>query len=127
MADDKYDRVMIRFDPALGAKIREMARRRGLTMAEYCRTMCSLEVLSEDPAQPFGMVQQQLKEALGEVQTFGELDPQQQGRVLGRTVQALMDVSMTIEQALEWLTALARASDAVTGQRGARRREPLDG
>jgi hypothetical protein len=41
------DRITIGFEPPLGRQIRALARRRGLTVAAYCRLMCSLEVMGE--------------------------------------------------------------------------------
>jgi hypothetical protein len=120
MKETKYDRITIRFDPALGKKIRALAKRKGLAVADYCRLMCSLEVLNEEPEHPFTLVQQQLKETLGDVEAFAQQEPQHQAAVMRRCLDALTAARKAEEQAIAWLQAVARASDAFTRQKGAR-------
>jgi hypothetical protein len=120
------DRITIRFDRALGKKIRALAKRRGLSVAEYCRLMCSLEVLIEEPDQPATLVQQQMKETLTEMEHFGHLDPQHQAALLRRSLEVFTAARNAVNEGLTWLTALIRASDAFTRHRSGRTREPLD-
>jgi hypothetical protein len=125
----KDDRITIRFDRVLGRKIRALAQRRGLSVAEYCRLMCCLEVLNDDPDQPYTLVQQQLKETLSEVEAFAQQDPQDQAVTLHRNLEAIAKlreatkkVNEAADQALTWLYAIGRASDAYTRQHtGAKR------
>jgi hypothetical protein len=121
MKHDKSDRITIRFDPVIGRKIRALAQQRGLSVADYCRTMCMLEVLNEPPERPFTLVQQQLKETLVDVETFGQLDPQDQVDVIRRSLDAVTTVKKAADKAFTWLYAVARASDALTkNQKGDR-------
>jgi hypothetical protein len=116
----KDDRITIRFDPAIGKKIRALAKARGLSVADYCRLMCTLEVLNDQPEQPFSLVHQQLKETLSEVESFGRLEPQDQVDAMRRSLDAITKVKEAADQAFTWLNAVARASDAYTRQKGAR-------
>jgi hypothetical protein len=120
MSSEKSDRITIRFDPVIGRKIRALAKRRGLSVADYCRTMCMLEVLNEEPDQPFTLVQQQLKETLSEVETFTQLDPHDQVAMMRRSLDAITTAKKAADKAFTWLYALASASDASTRQKGAR-------
>jgi hypothetical protein len=114
----KEDRITIRFDRALGKKIRALAAQRGLSVAEYCRLMCCLEILHEEPGHPFTVVQQQLKETLSEVETFGQLEPQHQVDVMRRSLETVTAMRQATNQLFTWLNALVRASDAYTRQKG---------
>jgi hypothetical protein len=116
----KEDRITIRFDRALGKKIRALAAQRGLSVAEYCRLMCCLEILNAEPDQPVSLVQQQLKETLAEVETFGQLDPQHQVDVMRRSLETVATMRQATDQLFTWLNALVRASDAYTRQKGGR-------
>jgi hypothetical protein len=126
--DEKYERITIRFDRKVGRKIRAMAERRGLSMAEYCRMMCSLEILNEDPDVPLD-VYQGLKDALVETEHFAQAPQQSQVDVLRHTLDTIIAVRNAADEAMTWLTALTRASDAYARARqpgGRRRRPPLD-
>jgi hypothetical protein len=119
MKDEKYDRITIRFDRVVGRKIRALAKRRGLSVAAYCKLMCSLEILNDDPDLPVD-VRQQFKEVLGDIESFGQLDPQRQVDVMRRSLDAITAVRKAADQAFTWMNALVRASDAFTRQKGAR-------
>jgi hypothetical protein len=112
----QYDRITIRFDRTVGRKVRALAKRRGLSMAEYCRMMCSLEILNDDPDLPID-VHQQLKEVLADTERFGQADPQSQVNVLRRTLDTITALRAAADEATTWLTALTRASYAYTRAR----------
>jgi len=114
----KDDRITIRFDPALGRKIRDLAKRRGLSVSDYCRLMCSLEVMDDPPKQPFDPVNPQLKETLADTQAFAQLGPQAQLPALRQAVDAVLKLDEATKQAVTWVLAVARAMDAYINQTG---------
>jgi hypothetical protein len=120
MKHDKSARITIRFDPVVERKIRELAKRRGLSVADYCRMMCMLEIVNEDPDQPATLVQQQLKETMSEMETFAQLDPQDQVAMMRHSLDAITAAKKAADKAFTWLYALASASDAYTRQKGER-------
>jgi hypothetical protein len=117
MAETKYDRITIRFDRSLGKKIRELAKRRGMTTSEYCRMMCLLEVLNDQPDNR--LVNAQLKDTLADLQSFAQSDPQAQLPVLREAMEAVEKMREASKSATTWLLAVARAVDAYTNQKGA--------
>jgi hypothetical protein len=116
MKAQKYDRIMIRFDPALGKKIRALAKRRNLTVTEYCRLMCCVEILNDDPDMPVAVLQQ-LKEVLADTERFTQFDPQEQVEAMRRGLNAIEAVQKAAKEAMTWMNALVRASDAYSRAR----------
>jgi hypothetical protein len=118
MKETKYDRITIRFDWSLGKKIRALAKRRGLTVAEYCRMMCLLEVINDEP--DTRLVEQQLKDTLADVEAFARLEVEAQMPVLREAVDAVDKLREASKTATTWLLAVARAVDAYGRQKGER-------
>jgi hypothetical protein len=112
------DRITIRFDRVLGQKIRALAKRRGLSVAEYCRLMCLLEVVNDVPDSH--LVNQQLKETMADMQAFAQRDRAAQLPVLREAVDAVEKLREASKSATTWLLAVTRAVDAYTRQKGGR-------
>jgi hypothetical protein len=114
------DRITIRFPPVIGAKIRALAKEQGLSVADYCRAKCMLDIVNEEPHHAFTRNEYALKDTMAEMQHFAELDPQRQADVLRRSLEAITTVKKAADKAFTWLYAVASASDALTTQKGGR-------
>lgn len=102
----KDDRITIRFDPALGGKVRSLAKRRGLPVAEYCRLMCCLEIMHDDGHHPL------FKESLSEGEAGRQIDPPPQVGAIRRSLEAVTTIKTAADQLMTWLSAVDHASEA---------------
>jgi hypothetical protein len=91
-----------------------------LSVAEYCRLMCCLEILHEEPDHPFTMLHQQLKETLSDIETVGQLNPASQVDFMRRGLETVTAMRKAADQLFTWLNAFMPASDAYTRQKGGR-------
>jgi hypothetical protein len=118
MRHDKADRITIRFPPLIGRKIRALAKAQGMSVADYCRAKCMVDIVNDEPHPSFTVAQQQFKETMADMETFAQLDPKDQADVLRRSLEAVATVKKSADKAFTWLYALATASDALTNQKG---------